>query len=794
MPPSNVRLKGRVVYLPVLLVFIVGSLFAYSLYVNVREWRQSNFVHDFELTAHRQVNTLQQYLDQQINFLYSIRNFYYASSEVEREEFRQFVDEPLNESLSIQAIQWVPRVSHEDRYAFEGAGRLAGLKNFAITEKSPEGFVEARTRNEYYPVLYVEPYKKNHPMLGFDYGAVPVRLEALLKARDLNEAVVTHPVPSVHDEAGEYSILVVVPIYERGYDPDSLTVRREHIEGFVVGILKVSELLKKVWNHPHHELIQTTHYVYDINDEGAEFLISNGSPPSVIQSPIQMEQLVHLANRRWKVISVPEKNSVEDPFGVDSIILILGLLLNLMMSVYLFSLIRKPRKIEGLVRQRTIDLQRANEALKVEIKDRWAMEKKLTENKNLLDTIVHNIPYVIFVKKAKDLKYIHANKAAQELAGIEARDILDKVNIDFMDPEEAKKFEDQDRQVIKSKQTLTIAEERRKTKHKGDRLLRTLKIPILDAAGTPQYVLEISEDITDKKVAQRREYERNKALKVANDRLLESEKTLLHVLEDLKHSHDELRKTQENLVQAAKLESVGRLAAGVAHEVKNPLAILLQGVEFLKTELDSKEVSAEVLNDMLLAIRRADDVIKGLLDFSSNQELNRTLQDLNEVVSTSLDFVKHEIMKNHIQVNMQLDVELPTAFIDPQKIQQVLVNLFLNAVQAMPESGQLNVRTLKRVCQKEDLCGMPKEKRDFGIDDPVIVIEVEDSGEGLADKDPDRLFDPFYTTKYEQKGTGLGLSVSHSIITLNKGTIRLENRTEGGVRVVIVFPDYQNQA
>lgn len=248
----------------------------------------------------------------------------------------------------------------------------------------------------------------------------------------------------------------------------------------------------------------------------------------------------------------------------------------------------------------------------------------------------------------------------------------------------------------------------------------------------------------------------------------------------------ELQNAQKQLIQAEKMESIGRLAAGVAHEVKNPLAIIQMGVDFLSQEIAANETIDEVINDIYDAVRRADTVTKGLLDYSRDQELRLVPGNINEVIKSSLHLVAHEMRQRNIEVKSNLANDLPAINLDANKIQQVLINLFMNSAHAIECEGQLIVTSCLRTLDSHVDLAYDYENR-FKLGEKVLWVEVEDTGTGISDEAGVKIFDPFYTTKPVGEGTGLGLSVSKSIINLHEGSIDLHNRKQGGAAVVMMF-------
>lgn len=250
--------------------------------------------------------------------------------------------------------------------------------------------------------------------------------------------------------------------------------------------------------------------------------------------------------------------------------------------------------------------------------------------------------------------------------------------------------------------------------------------------------------------------------------------------EDLKISHDklldniaELKSAQFKLIQAEKMEVVGRLASGIAHEVKNPLAIILQCVEYLSKNVYTENKNVSMTMDYIKdAVKRADDVVRSLLDFSSMSKMDLRLCDLNSIIDRALLLLKHQFDKNHIHVIKQLKDDVPRVELDENRIEQVFVNLFLNSAAAMPKGGELKV---KDYVDEEE--GRQKE----------LIVQIEDTGEGISEEAMGSIFEPFFTTRREEGGTGLGLSVVRNIIDLHNGRIYIENREKNGVRVTLAF-------
>lgn len=283
--------------------------------------------------------------------------------------------------------------------------------------------------------------------------------------------------------------------------------------------------------------------------------------------------------------------------------------------------------------------------------------------------------------------------------------------------------------------------------------------------------------------------------KHAEEKLTEANAQLREVLARLTQSHDELQTTQMQLVEAEKLQTVGSMAAGVAHEVKNPLAVLQMGVGYLAKEITlDGSPAACVLKEMGEAIDRADAVVNDLLEFAAPKDLTPQETDLEPLIRQSLRFVRHELNAAKIKVVTNFARQLPACRLDRNKMKQVFVNLFTNAVHAMTAGGTLTVTTrCERLAQDEEgSVARPGGRLRAG--ETIVVVEIIDTGSGIPAQHLSRVFDPYFSTKPTGKGTGLGLTVTKTIIDLHAGRLHLANRTDGGVIVALALRSAHHEA
>ena len=257
----------------------------------------------------------------------------------------------------------------------------------------------------------------------------------------------------------------------------------------------------------------------------------------------------------------------------------------------------------------------------------------------------------------------------------------------------------------------------------------------------------------------------NEELQSASEELEASNEELRTTNEDLEKKTDELRQAHEKLIHQKKLAAVGQLASGIGHELRNPLGVVKNAVYYIKTKVgDSDEKLLKHLNIMEREINNSNKIINDLLGFSRTKMPTTFPEDPNKIVEQSLEVV--EVPKNVLLVT-DTDGDLPKVMADKDQIQQVLVNLCLNGIQAMAaEGGQLKVST--------------HAAEDF------VQIKVADSGCGVPEENLIKLFDPFFTTK--AKGVGLGLAVTYGIIEKHKGTIEVQSQSGEGTTFTVSLP------
>jgi len=262
-------------------------------------------------------------------------------------------------------------------------------------------------------------------------------------------------------------------------------------------------------------------------------------------------------------------------------------------------------------------------------------------------------------------------------------------------------------------------------------------------------------------------------LRFANEETVSWAKTLEDRVEEKTR---ELKRAHAHVLQVEKMATIGKMAAVVAHEINNPLAGILTYAKLLKRWVErgdvvtpKKEEAEQCLDLIAGESRRCGDLVKNLLTFSRTSHMNIQSSDLNAIVDRAVRLLAHQLKMNGVELHQDLADGLPVLQCDPGQIEQVLLALMINAIDAMPRGGNLWLRTLQREQSEE-------------------IFEVRDDGSGIPPEILERIFEPFLTTKESGKGVGLGLAVSHNIIQRHHGRIDAQSEVGKGTTFTVSLP------
>lgn len=367
--------------------------------------------------------------------------------------------------------------------------------------------------------------------------------------------------------------------------------------------------------------------------------------------------------------------------------------------------------------------------------------QELESSEEFLNTIIENIPMLIFVKEAKSLRFIRFNKTADKLKGTDQEVALGKTDYDIFPKKEAEGFVARDREALNTNTIIDIPEEMIRTGNNLKRIYHTRKIPIMDREGKPLYLLGISEDITERK------------------------------------------KLEEQLLQAQKMESIGRLAGGVAHDFNNMLAVIIGNTDIALAEMNPDMPMYKRLQEIRKAAQRSAELTSQLLAFARKQIAAPRVLDLNEVLSGMIKMLRILIGEDIDLVWMPASALCPVKM-DPSQIDQILVNLCINARDAITDGGRITIET-ENVSIDEVYCAGNSEC----LPGDFVLLSVSDNGHGMDVETVQKIFEPFFSTKKsDNKGTGLGLATVYGIVKQNGGFIHVYSEPGVGTTFKVYLP------
>lgn len=345
-------------------------------------------------------------------------------------------------------------------------------------------------------------------------------------------------------------------------------------------------------------------------------------------------------------------------------------------------------------------------------------------------------------------------------------------------------------------------------------LSRVLVKPLKDLAGLTKRISQGDLDQTIEVASTNEIGQLVQSFNRMTEQLREKQKKIEVHLQSLELANKKLKQAQEELIRTEKLASIGRFAAGVAHEVGNPLGSILGYTNIIGREDATREEIKDYVKRIEKEIERIDWIVKELLNFARPSKLEVHEIDANRIIEEVLSLLSYQKSFKNIKTQLFLQPNLPRIFGNESQLSQVMINIIMNAVDAMPNGGILKIETEEHMVEKEAESRInfpyPLRRKDdplgtdyshlrnpdpfslfftkFSTGDRLVKITIADNGIGIKAEDKEKIFDPFFTTKDPDKGTGLGLSISLRIVESFGGEIKVKSEIEKGTTFEIYFP------
>jgi PAS domain S-box-containing protein len=728
-----------------LLVLLAGGVLAVWSFKDARERDRERAQAEFlRRTVIRHALT-REVLGRYEDALFGLSTLFMVDENVSRSQFLRVARRLTERTPGMLALQWVPWVPRERRASLEAALRQSYHKpDFEFMEIDPAGQrVRAGDRDAYLPISYIQPLEGSEAALGFDLMTGPTRA-FLEDARATNRITLTGQIRLVQVSDGRLGLVMISPV-RRLSRPDE-PPESEVFEGYVQSVFLAQDLLARTSAVQPDPLLDTLFVDASEPDPAKRVLYFHPADEAAPRQPaptagefnrgLIQELPVPIGGRDWRVLYRPRAGWIEEQFTPLPWVRTGGVLV---ITVMLAGLVR-------ILGRRTAQIER-------EVAERTA---ELAESRRELDTLLRAMPGAAFrCHFDENLTALFASEGMLALTGFPAEDFtsgrrhLSQLTVPA------------DRPAVRAAVARAIQERRpfeieyRVVHREGpEKCVLVRGRPIYDAAGGLRFIEGLAIDVTD-----------------------------------LKRAEQERMAIERRLLEGQKLESLGVMAGGVAHDFNNILTSVLVNAS-LARQLAAGDPAAAHLGQIEVAARRAADLCQQLLAYAGKGKLVTDRVDLTELVRGTVALLEVTISKN-TRLELQLADGLPPVLADITQLRQIVMNLVINAADAIGESpGRITVGTY--ACQAGSELLRQAQGRPELPAGTYVGFEVTDNGCGMSPETVARIFEPFFSTKFS--GRGLGLAAVQGIVQSHHGALFVESRPGAGSTFRLLLPATQGPA
>ena len=731
-----------------MITFVIGAILSISVFSLVRGWEESELQSLFEFSARNRLAALQTDIIRHQSVVNSMASLFSSSHDVSRKEFSSFVQSALSSQTSILALGWNPLIKNAERNKYIEQAQKDGFTDFKITEFDPDSHVvEAMSGNDAVVVYYIEPYAGNEKALGFNIASHPGRLQAILQARDSGKAVITERIELVQNQ--DISYLLFMAVYQKSKAINTVAERREHFVGLAAGAFRLNNWMPFAMRSlPPMGLDVLILDQSAAKDNQFLHLHSSRTRDEVFQPTAQdiknaetglhWKTTINVLGREWSFLFMPAPVFMETHRSWQAwTILIAGFSFTLLLTLYLFAKARHTARMASA----NIELLHENTERKINVSE-------LRDQIDFIDTVLDAASNIIVVIDLEG-RFVRFNRAAEAFTGYSIDEVLNKPVWDLVIPEEQRNgvrtvFD----RLRKGKVDIASQYEKEWLHRDGSRCLFQWHNSVLhDENGNISHIVAMGYDITEKKKAG-----------IEHERL------------------------QRELQQAHKMESLGQLTGGIAHDFNNLLGIINGYATLIHDKYRKKdEKLTNYVANILEAGDRAARLVSQMLAFSRSEQVDDKPVQFESLLKEDLKML-HAILPSTIDIKTEIEPDLPSVLMNPIHLHQILMNLAINARDAMQEVGQLTIKLgWARGLNAESQISYKPVKGDW------IELSVSDTGSGIEPDTTRNIFNPFFTTKDVGKGTGMGLSVIYGIMQSHEGHILLESEPGKGSTFRMLF-------
>jgi signal transduction histidine kinase/CHASE1-domain containing sensor protein len=731
-------------------VFLVSLLLTYGAWSSARRDAAADLAAQFDYRARDLVNTTVRRMAVYEQVLRGARGFLRGSVDIDRRAFAEyFQTQNLQEYFpGIEALGIASIIERGRLAAHQAALRAQGFTSYEVHPQSTGQFATS--------ITHIEPFTgRNLRAFGFDMYSEPVRRAAMMAARDTGSAALSGKVVLVQEGRGEQpGFLMYVPVYRHGAPIASLEQRRAAIVGWVYAPFRMVDLMRGLGG-AHAADLQVT--IYDGTRPDPDSLLFRSQDTAAWRQPLFRQTLpANISGRPW-LIDIASSPMFEARLDTrrPQVIGITGIGLGFLLSVVVWLLASERGRAVQLARAMTLELRQSYERIEAE--------------RMRMDLILQNT-YDAFIAIDAEGRVTDWNpRASQQFGWTRAEALGREIGALLVPPEQRVAHERGFAQFAALDGPAAAADERGlppvrparplvngepaevMARHRDGHLVPVEIVVAALPAEVGHGASAFLRDITPRREAEARERLRQQRL-------------------------DEARTA---LARSQKLEAVGKLTGGVAHDFNNILHIISANVQLM---MKSSNNSEKRLRSILDAVERGSKLSSQLLAFARRQPLHPNLVNVGLLLER-MDSLLHRAAGESVEIALAHGDDLWNTLVDPNQLENVLLNLVINARDAMDGKGKVSIALENLAIDNATAAADPElTAGDY------VRIAVSDTGEGMPPEVMERAFEPFFTTKPEGKGTGLGLSMAHGFVRQSGGHIRIASVPGQGTTVSIYLP------